>query len=216
MNPWLQIPASDYEGHMGLPEVDQSAFLADVFITSLADYDSRSLLYIGCATGNGLAHIRNDKTQMLTAVDINPEYLEILRERYRHSIPCLQTVQADLNDYQGDGQRYTLIFAGLVFEYLDPRPLLEKISMWLEKAGVMVVVLQLQHRNKQKVSNTPFTSLKLLHPIMNLVSDKDFNAMAVENGLRELTGKQVTLTSGKRFYVGAYVKSSAPMDQASR
>jgi len=61
--------------------------LADVFITSLADYDSRSLLYIGCATGNGLAHIRNDKTQMLTAVDINPEYLEIRREPYRHSIP---------------------------------------------------------------------------------------------------------------------------------
>jgi hypothetical protein len=60
MNPWLQIPASDYEGHMGLPEVNQSAFLANVFRTSLADYDSRSVLYIGCATGNGLAHICNE------------------------------------------------------------------------------------------------------------------------------------------------------------
>jgi SAM-dependent methyltransferase len=216
MNPWLQIPASDYEGHMGLPEVDQSVFLDSEFRTSLADYDSRSVLYLGCATGNGLVHISNEKTQRLTAVDIHPEYLQILRDRHQHSIPCLQTVQADLNDYQGDGQRYSLIFAGLIFEYLDPQPLLGKIFSWLEKSGVMAVVLQLQDPNRHKVSNTPFSSLKLLDPIMNLVSEEDFNAMVVKNGLREVTGKQVTLSSGKRFYVGTYARFSAPIGQTRK
>ena len=213
-SPWLNIPASDYEGHMGLPDVDQLAFLADVFKSALAEYDSRSVLYLGCATGNGLAHIRSDKTQRLTAVDIQPEYLRILRARHTGRIPCLQTVQADLQYYGGDGRRYTLIFAGLLFEYLDPGPLLEKTSMWLEKAGVLVVVLQLHDENKQNVTDSPFTSLKLLEPVMNLVSDEDFKGLAEANGLRELAGRRVTLKSGKRFYVGAYAKHSLSIDQS--
>jgi hypothetical protein len=45
---------------------------------------------------------RTHLQRKLTAVDINSEYLEIHSERYRHSIPCLKTVQADLDDYQGD------------------------------------------------------------------------------------------------------------------
>jgi SAM-dependent methyltransferase len=208
-NPWLNIPASDYEGHMDLPEVGQSAFLRKVFGASLAEYDSRAVLYLGCATGNGLAYIDSVQTQRLTAVDINPEYLRILRDRYAERMPCLQTVQADLNDYRGNGQRYSLIFAGLLFEYLAPPPLIARISTWLEEAGVLVVVLQLKHHGKPNVSDTPFTSLKRLDPIMNPVAEADFRTMAIENGLRELAGKQVALESGKRFYVGTYARSSA-------
>jgi hypothetical protein len=34
-NPWLDIPLSDYEGHMALPEVAQAQLLADVFSAQL-------------------------------------------------------------------------------------------------------------------------------------------------------------------------------------
>jgi len=100
-NPWLKIPASDYEGHMRLPGVNLLSFLGDLLKESLEKYDSRSFAYLGCATGNGLEYIRNDKTHKVTAIDINPEYLSILRNRYQRKIPNLEIVETDLNDYQG-------------------------------------------------------------------------------------------------------------------
>ncbi len=205
-NPWLSIPASDYEGHMSLPEVDQLSFLGDVFKESLANYDSNSVAYLGCATGNGIEHINTKKTQRLTVVDINPEYLEILRGRYQSIIPNMEIIEADLNHYGGNNQEYTLIFAGLIFEYLSPISLLKRIANWLEETGTMVVVLQLPEQNANKVSDTPYSSLKLLGSIMNLISEQDFQLMAKESGMREVEGKRVTLESGKSFYIGVYEK----------
>jgi len=142
-NPWLNIPASDYEGHMGLPEVDQLAFLGNVFKEALNKYDSRSLAYLGCATGNGLEYIDNKKTEQLTVIDINPEYLEILKTRYQKQIPNMEIIEADLCSYEGNGKRYSLIFAGLLFEYVSPETLLLKTANWIENEGVLFVVLQL-------------------------------------------------------------------------
>ncbi len=158
-NPWLNISASDYEGHMGLPEVNQLSFLGDVFKKSLGKYDNSSVAYLGCATGNGLEYISSKKTHKLTAIDINPEYLEILRERYQTIIPKLEIIEADLNNFEGSGHRYSLIFAGLLFEYLSPEPLLGKISTWLGEDGVVVVVLQLEDTKVEKISVTPYSTL---------------------------------------------------------
>jgi len=206
-NPWLNIPASDYEGHMGLPEVDQLKFLGNVFKESLNKYDSRSLAYLGCATGNGLEYIDNKKTEQLTVIDINPEYLEILKTRYQKQIPEMEIIETDLRSYEGKGRRYSLIFAGLLFEYVSPESLLLKIAKWIENKGVLVVVLQLEDRNIKKVSATPYTSLKMLEPVMNLVSERDFRLMAQKSGMAETEGKIVTLKSGKSFYIGAYQKA---------
>lgn len=205
-NPWLNIPASDYEGHMGLPDVGQLSFLGNVFKESIAKYDNRSLAYLGCATGNGLDYVDIQKTKQITVIDINHEYLEILRSRYQSKISNLEIIEADLNNYAGNNKKYSLIFAGLLFEYVSPKPLLIKIANWLEKTGVMVVVLQLHEQNTKKVSDTPYSSLKQLDSIMNLVSDQDFKLMARESGMSEIEGKRVTLESGKSFYIGTYGK----------
>ncbi len=175
---------------------------------SLTKFDCSSIAYLGCATGNGLEYIRNEKTHRVTAIDINPEYLGILRNRYQSRIPNLETIEVDLNGFQNPSQRYSLIFAGLLFEYLPPAPLLKKISNWLKNAGIMVVVLQLQDKHMKKVSETPYSSSKQLDPIMHLVSDRDFKLMAEESRLKELEGEKVTLESGKTFYIGAYGKNA--------
>jgi len=52
-NPWLHIPASDYEGHMSSPHIDQQQFLAQIFQESLSKYDNASMALLGCTTGNG-------------------------------------------------------------------------------------------------------------------------------------------------------------------
>jgi len=95
-NPWLTIPASDYEGHMGSPDVDQTSFLSAQFNNAIERYPCGSIALLGCATGNGLEHVERDRTKRITAVDINPEYLEILKTRYRDRVAGLEVVQADL------------------------------------------------------------------------------------------------------------------------
>ncbi|HKI49327.1 MAG TPA: class I SAM-dependent methyltransferase [Desulfobacteria bacterium] len=81
-NPWLRISASDYEGHMRHENVVQQQFLATIFKASLEKYDSRSLALPGCTTGNGPEYATYNAVRRVTAIDINPEYLEILRRRY--------------------------------------------------------------------------------------------------------------------------------------
>ena len=205
-NPWLRIPASDYEGHMRSPNVAQQSFLAQTFKESLDNHDSSTIALLGCATGNGLEYVKKDATRRVTAIDINPEYLEILRQRYEGCVPGLEVVEADLEICTIENQAYSLIFAGLVFEYLEPRILLPRIASWLRLGGVMLSILQLPAKHLTRVSETPYTSLKTLKSIMKLVSPQQIKSMANDAGLLEIEAKTVTLESGKPFYIGTYAR----------
>jgi SAM-dependent methyltransferase len=206
-NPWLHIPAADYEGHMSSPAIAQQQFLAGVFKKSLENYDSTSVALLGCATGNGLEHMNAEITRKVTAVDINPEYLQILRERYAGSVAGLEVVHADLETCVLENAAYTLIFAGLLFEYVRPGVLLPKIAGWLGAGGVLVVVLQLPAENLPHISESRFDSLRTLGSIMRLVTPQEFKGMAGEAGLRESEARIVTLESGKSFYIGTYSRA---------
>ncbi len=205
-NPWLNISASVYEGHMGSPNVDQLSFLAVAFREALEDHNCTSVALLGCATGNGLEFVNYEETERLTAVDINPEYLAILRQRYRDSVPGLEIIQYDLETCRLDEQAYSLIFAGLVFEYLEPRALLQRISRWLSEDGIMVAVLQLPAKKLPGVTETPYQSLKALNSIMNLIDPEQFKVISTEIGLIEIEGKEITLATGKSFYIGTFRK----------
>ena len=204
-NPWLKIPAADYEGHMRSPLVAQFSYLAETFKASLEHYDSASVALLGCATGNGLESIDPEATQRLTVIDINPDYLHILRERYADTIPGLEIVQDDLRHCHLEQGGYSLIFAGLVFEYLTPRVLLEKIALWLGKEGIFVGVLQLPSP-RSSVTETPYSSLQSLSAIMNLVDPAQFKDLAHKAGLTALDENIDTLATGKSFYRGTYRK----------
>ncbi len=207
-NPWLEIPAADYEGHMGREDVDQLTFLSESFRQSLESCDSTSVALLGCATGNGLEHvINNGKTRKVTAVDINPEYLEILGERFGKSIEGLEIVNADLEKWGFPESGYTLVFAGLVFEYLNTGLMLSRISGSLCRGGVLSAVLQLPCGNNKKISETPFKSLKLLDPLMELVDPDYFRSEARKAGLDSVNEKTITLHTGKSFYTGYFRKS---------
>ena len=123
-NPWLHIPASDYETHMASSHVGQAAFLSDLFRRTLEQYPCGSVALLGCATGNGLEHVDIAKTSQVTAIDINPDYLRLTRERFGNAITGLETVAGDLSDMNLEQDAYDLVFAGLVFEYVKPEVLL--------------------------------------------------------------------------------------------
>jgi len=208
-NPWLSIPASDYEAHMGSPDVDQLSFLSSAFREALELYDCETVALLGCATGNGLEHINPGETRRITAIDINPDYLALLRQRYEGCTPGLEVVEADLETCPIGNKAFSLVFAGLIFEYLDPRTVLDHISGELRTGGVMVSVLQLPAKHLNDVTDTPYTSLKKLDSIIKLISPLDFKSMARDAGFREREAKIFRLKSGKEFYIGSYTKSNA-------
>jgi len=204
-NPWHRIPASDYEGHMDHPDVGQLSFLAGAFRKAMDDHNAVAVALLGCATGNGLQFVNPSRTKRVTAVDINGEYLKILRKRYGGCVPGLEVVEADLAAADLDEGSYSLVYAGLLFEYIDPEILVPKIGRWLQPDGIMVAVLQLPGDNTvRKVSKTPFSSLKHLEAVMKLVTPAQMASAAAEAGLQQVGAKRVTLQSGKPFFIGTY------------
>jgi SAM-dependent methyltransferase len=204
LSPWLSIPAADYEGHMGSPGVGQLQFLSRVFGELIAEFDPASLAVLGCATGNGFEHVRPERVRRLVGLDINQEYLDICRERYAASIPGLELVCADLAAFELEPASMDLVHAALFLEYVDPAAVVEKASRWLTPAGLLTVVVQRPTATGGTVSETGYTSLKILEPVITLVAPESLGGLAGRYGFLEVRSKNVALESGKSFFVGAY------------
>jgi SAM-dependent methyltransferase len=200
-NPWLSIPAADYEGHMGSPAVGQLAFLGGIFRERYARLRPARLLLAGCTTGNGLEHVDPVVTRRVVGVDLNPEYLRILRERHAARLPGLKTVRADLGDCDFAPGGFDWIHCALLFEYLEPGPALARLAPWLAAGGVLTAVLQLADDALPAVSATPYASLRRLDGFMRLVAPGDFRAAAAAAGLVPRDERIERLPSGKRFLV---------------
>ncbi|MBM3315539.1 class I SAM-dependent methyltransferase, partial [candidate division WOR-3 bacterium] len=80
-NPWLHVPAADYEAHMGPQGADQSRPLAELFAGFYRKSRPAALAVPGCATGNGLECVDPAVTKRLVGIDINPEFLRVAAER---------------------------------------------------------------------------------------------------------------------------------------
>ena len=89
MNPWLDIPETDYVAHMSSREVDQYRVLNQLLRDVLATVRPGTALVLGCSTGNGLEHIDPAVTSRVVAVDINPRYLRKLVERFPQLRPVV-------------------------------------------------------------------------------------------------------------------------------
>jgi SAM-dependent methyltransferase len=203
-NPWLAIPAADYEGHMGMDTVRQLQALAEVFATVLAEVRPRRLAVPGCTTGNGLEHVRPKVTDRVVGVDLNLEYLHLLRRRFAGRLPGLATVAADLRRPVLRPGAFDLVHCALTLEYLDPRTAVPAMASWLAPGGVLAVVLQLPSPRSGPVSATPYPSLQTLAPIMSLVKPAELDRLATGCGLGRERQWQVALPRGKVLHVALY------------
>jgi SAM-dependent methyltransferase len=205
-NPWLEIPAGDYEGHMGSPQVGQLQMLNLLFKRVLAETRPASVAVLGCATGNGFEHFDPSITRYILGVDINPAYLEIARQRYSAWEGRLELKCADLHTDCFGGRQFDLIHAGLVFEHVDAAVVLAHILKALKPQGRLAVVLQMPSTGLSAVSHTPYKSLEKLAPTMHLYELDQFCTLAAEAGFAQVHGELITLPSGKEFFFGIYRK----------
>jgi ubiquinone/menaquinone biosynthesis C-methylase UbiE len=207
-NPWLRIPARDYENHMALPEVAQAQALGNLMASVLKEFTPASLAVIGCSTGNGFEHIDDAHTQRVVGVDINAAYLSILKTRFAGKIPHLELIEADISDPGFQIAPVSMVLAALVFEYVNVAVALANIVRCLAPGAVLVTVLQLASTESAPVTATRYQSLELLAPIMNLVSPSGFSCICNEMGLQQIKTDSIPLKKGKAFFVGFYRKKT--------
>ena len=198
-NPWLDIPLSDYEGHMALPEVDQSRMLSDEFARLLDAHRPRSIALIGCAGGNGFERIDARRTTRVVGVDINPDYLEVARSRFDGAFASLELICIDVSGRAPEIEPVELVFAGLIFEYVDAGLVLRKLAAVLQPTGTLAAVVQLPSPGKTPVTRTPFSSLRRLTPIMQLLPPEQLIGEARNAGLTIASSRRVLLNTGKNF-----------------
>ena len=202
-NPWLTIPLSDYEGHMSLPSIGQADMLASQFAALLAEFSPTSIAVIGCAGGNGFDRVSPDVTKRIVGIDINPHYIEELSNRYAGRIPGLELYVGDIQDPTFSFEPVDLIYAALVFEYVEAEPTLKSLRSICRANGVLAVVLQLPSKSVAAVSPSPFASLQALCPAMRLLSPNTLCAQAQQAGFA-LTASHTLSSSGKDFALLAF------------
>jgi len=184
---------------MGHPGVGQAAMLAAELARSVDRWRPRGLLLPGCATGQGLECLHGLRLERITAVDLQEEYLALLRRRHAAALPMLEVVRADLEQWQPDEAAYDLVHCALILEYLRPAPFVARMARALAPGGVAFFLLQLPSVGHATVSETPFHELKALAYALRLVSPEELRAAARDAGLRLEEEEDFRLASGKGF-----------------
>ena len=202
-NPWLTIPLSDYEAHMSLPGVAQAALLSDIFAEALAAVRPRSVAVVGCAGGNGFERVLGTRVERVVGIDINPAYIATARERYGARQPNLQLFTADIQSSEFECEPVDLVFAGLVFEYVDIHAAMRGIRKLLRPGGTLLSVVQMPGGGPE-VTPSPYHSLRLLEPLMRLVDAAALRAAAAAHGLREQSAHARNTPAGKRLHVQVF------------
>lgn len=198
-NPWLDIPLEDYEGHMSLPEIGQAKMLADQLERLLKRNSPRSLALIGCAGGNGLDRIEPGQLERVVALDINAAYLKAVSSRHAGRLPQLELHCADVQSQSLQFEPVELIFAALLFEYVDGAATLASLKRHCRPGGMLATVIQLPHRDHKVISPSPYKSLNLLAPVMRLIAPSDLSRLATAAGFHVVDSDSIELSSGKQF-----------------
>jgi SAM-dependent methyltransferase len=204
VNPWLSIPAEDYEGHMQSPAVNQSVLLSNAFHSVLIQCKPRRIAVLGAGTGNGFEHIIWNGIDLIDVYDINPEFLAICRRRF--SDEKMNIVCADLEQFAFPAAKYDLIYAALFFEYVDVSALLEKIYSALMTEGHLVILIQLPSDSQRAITETPCESLKALYGRMRLYAKDEIIKYTMQMKFRCIQETELQSTRGKKFFLGIFIK----------
>jgi hypothetical protein len=199
-NPWLEIPLADYEGHMSSAEVQQLEALSDLFAAALKYCQPSSVAILGVAGGNGLKHVNRAVTRRIVGLDINPCYLDEVRQRFDDiELHCM-----DLAEERIDLQPVNLVHAALVFEHAGTDLCLDNAIALVAKDGALSVVLQLPSELAQGVSASPFPSLQKLKAGFTMIEPLWLKETLQGRGFELLSSSQRSLPAGKSFWMGIF------------
>jgi hypothetical protein len=202
-NPWLEVPLADYESHMNSAGVQQSAALSELFADALAHCQPASVVVIGIAGGNGLDRIDSRVTRRVVGIDINPAYLDAVRQRYGQ-MPGLELMCADLTERFDDCPPVQLVHAALVFEHAGIGPCLDNVLSLVGDGGSLSVVLQLPSDAAPGVSKSQFASMQNLSADFIMIDPARLRATIEARGFHIVRTSRRALPAGKAFWMGIF------------
>jgi SAM-dependent methyltransferase len=199
-DPWLAIPADDYEAHMRA--VGQSALLRAMFLRVYSEHRPKRVAILGCTTGSDLLLLDPDTTEQAIGVDLNPAYLAVARERTAALGSKLQLVEGDVLRVELPHGGLDLVHAALLLEYVDPLSLFGRIRAWLAPGGICSVVTQEPATEQPAVSETAYPSLRALAPRMRVRDARQVVTLARHCGFI-LVGQHAATASGGKSLVSS-------------
>lgn len=210
MKPWQQIPLADYEAHMNAEAIQQASALSNLFAEALSLRKPASVAVLGVAGGNGLEHIDRRQTQRIVGIDLNPEYLAAVRERFA-SLPGLELHAIDLVETAIQLPPVDLVHVALVFEHtgLGPSPenrSLDNALALVAPDGGLSVVLQLPATASQNVGSSGVASIGKLAEHFSLIDPQSFIDLLAARGLSQIHETIVPVPGGKRLWMSIFAR----------
>src|SRR5512146_1962679 len=153
--PWLSVPLAEYEQHMNSVEVRQLAVLSELFAEAIARCRPSSIAVLGIAGGNGLEQIDSSVTTRIVGLDMNPQYIETVRQRHSH-LPGLDLRCVNLSEQRIVLEPVQLVHAALIFEHAGVECCLENALALTATGGNLSVVLQLPAESGKAVGTSRF------------------------------------------------------------
>jgi hypothetical protein len=199
MNPWLEISLEDYERHMALPAVAQDVYLAGALERLVRDNAPDSVAIIGCAGGNGFERLPPDKVRRVVGTDINAGYLAETRHRHADRFREFELICCDITSPACRFDPVELIYAGLIFEYIDLRAGLISLRRLVRPIGLIAIVLQLHDDAISPVTPSPYIALAKLGPYMRLILPEEVKSVAESLGFSLRSSTRSVLSTGKAF-----------------
>ena len=209
LNPWLAVPLAEYEQHMSSVEVRQMEVLSDLFAEAIGRCRPSSIAVLGIAGGNGLDRIDTCITERIVGVDLNPQFLEAVRQRYSH-LPGLELYCVDLSEQCLKLEPVQLVHAAVIFEHAGVDCCLENALAMAAPGGYLSVVLQLPSEGGQKAVTSRFSSIESLRPHFSMINREWLCELLAGRGFRLNHQTTRPLPGGKGFWAGIF---SAPEAQ---
>ena len=186
-----------------MSELGQAQILNELTRIMLEKYNPMSFALLGCTTGNGLEHVNQLTTKNVYAIDINPNYIELTREKFENKIDNLITYNIDIGKDKLVFTNVDLFFIGLVLEYIEPEKALEKIIRTLSNNGVLVIIIQ-KSKQKRFVSKTKYKSLESLSQILKEIDEIKLDDFIQKKNMTLVERKEMELSKNKSFILLTY------------
>ena len=183
--------------------LDQLRVLSDLFAEALMVRRPASVAVLGVAGGNGLERIDSGLTRRVVGIDLQPEYLSAVRERFgAEYAPELRCI--DLAKEMAVVSAVDLVHAGLFFEHAGTGLALENALAMVAENGALSVVLQLPSAQEKAVGESGVASIQKLKDEFKLIDPRAMHTMLQQRGLEPVWETQRQQQNGKAFWMGIF------------
>src|SRR5688572_11090411 len=207
-NVWNTIPLEDYELHMQHETVGQLHLLNDLTKKYLRKLSPDIVIFLGIAGGNGLEHIDNKVTSQVFGIDINQNYLDETKKRFKDQIPNLNLINIDISSRKTEKiTKANVIWAALIFEYVETDTCFEFINNNIQINGYLIVTIQ-ENNGVSSVSQTGIETIKSAGKIFRLVSESDLLSVADKFGFCKIDFEENVLPNKKSLKTYTFLKKN--------